>query len=309
MLTGKKMKKIMIMIFVVNILLANEWNLKEFHLTTENDADFRTDRDYTYGSEISLLYEKKKNSYISFCIAHQMFTPNDFDKEDVDLSKERPYAGYMYLGMGLHSVDGNKLDSLNIQLGFVGPSTKMDKVQKIIHDIIGSPEPKGWEEQIGDELIIQVNYEKRWYRSINEKSDIVYYLGGNLGNASIKAAGGAFYKYGWNLKKTFSPRRIDYRGYTNIPVYGYEKKETSQSFYFDLWCEADIVARDIFLDGNTFKDSVHIDKEIFVAKGGFGFGYRYKNFTVDYLRTYSTKEFKVQNYYHSFGSLVFAYNF
>lgn len=306
------MKLLLFLFICLSFSKANEWKLRDISLTTENDADFRTDRDYTYGSEIGALFEMQSDRYLSLSIAHQMYTPNDFDKEDVDLNKERPYAGYMYLGGGYHEVKKNRLDSLNIQIGFVGPSVKMDDVQKIIHDIIGSPEPKGWEDQIGDELILQINYERRWFDKVEhffgDSANIVYYAGGNLGNLSIKAVGGAFYRIGWSVENDFAPRRIDYRGYSNIPL-KLDKKKQKQSFWFSLWAEGSIVARDIFLDGNTFKESVSIDKEIFVAKGGFGMSYRYKRFQVDYLRTYSTKEFKLQNYYHSYGTLHFSYNF
>ncbi len=303
------MKLPLLLLFFTLGLFANGWNLKNIMLTTENDADFRTDRDYTYGSEISVLFKKKRDDYISFSIAHQMFTPKDFNKEDVDFSKERPYAGYMYLGMGLHGVTKNILESFNFQLGFVGPSTKMDRVQKIIHDIIGSPEPTGWDDQIKDELILQINYERRWYFDIDERSSIIYYAGGNFGNASIKAVTGAFYRYGWNIQKNFAPKRIDYRGYPNIPLEGYTPYKTTYAFSFDLWIEGSVVGKDIFLDGNTFKESVSVAKKIFVAKGGFGVSYRYENFFIDYIKTFSTKEFTTQSYYHSYGSLIFSYNF
>jgi hypothetical protein len=186
----------------------------------------------------------------------------------------------------------------------------MDQVQKIIHDLIGSPEPKGWDEQIGDELIVQVNYEKRWFNQLQDyDADMIYYLGGNLGNASIKAAGGAMLRLGYNREKDFGPRRIDYRGYNNIPLNGYNTHKTKQSFTVNLWLEGSLVGRDIFLDGNSFKESIHVDKEIFVAKGGFGLHYRYKEFNFDYFRTFSSKEFTTQSYYHSYGSFIFAYNF
>jgi hypothetical protein len=200
--------------------------------------------------------------------------------------------------------------SFYFQIGFVGPSTKMDQVQKIIHDIIGSPEPIGWNQQIGDELILQANYEKRWFYELKDyDADMIYYLGGNLGNASLKAAGGAMINFGYNKEKTFGTRRIDYRGYSHIPLNGYTTQQTKQSFTCNLWIESSAVGRDIFLDGNTFKESIHVDKEIFVLKGGFGLHYRYKKFNFDYFRTFSSKEFTTQNYYHSYGSFIFAYNF
>jgi hypothetical protein len=303
------MKYLAYLLIVPSIILANEWELKNVMLTTENDADFRTDRDYTYGSKIAMLYEREKNDYISFGIAHQMFTPEDFDKEGADLTDQRPYAGYMYLDMGLHTIESHTLSSWNFQLGIVGPAAQMDKVQEIIHDIIGSPDPLGWEEQINNEVIVQINYEKRWLQKLDDTMSMVYYAGGNLGNASIKGVGGAVFQKVWNMPQTFAPRRIDYRGYPDIPLQGYSTYTTNHGFGVGAWVEGNIVGRDIFLDGNTFVDSISVDKEIFVAKGGFHLAYRYKNLSVTYFKTFSTKEFTTQTYYHNYGSLIFLYNF
>ena len=305
------MRKILVFGLLSLELFSSNWTLKNISFQTENDADFRTDRDYTYGSEISALFQKEKNKLISFSIAHQMFTPNDFDEEDKDFSNERPYAGYMYVGTGLHTIKENTLSSLDFQIGFVGPSVKMDRVQKFVHSIIGAHQPPGWDEQIGDELILQINYEKKWYKDLDKlfdlNSNIIYYLGGNLGNASTKGVGGIFYNIGNKKTKTFGYKRIDYRGYNNIIL---SKTKQTHSFTCNLWAEGSVVVRDIFLDGNSFKDSPQtVDKEIFVAKGGFGFGYTYKNFDIEYIKTFSTKEFKTQSYYHNYGSLIFSYNF
>ncbi len=304
------MKYLCLLLFLV-IYSHGDWELKNISFVTENDADFRTDRDYTYGSELSILYKTEEAHYISFGIAHQMFTPKDFDKENVDLSKERPYAGYIFFDSGFHTVTNGILDSLNIQVGFVGPSTKMDRVQKIIHSLIGSPDPKGWDEQIGDELILQLDFERRWYVKTQKlfglQSALIPYCGINLGNASTLAAGGFVYTFGWNLPRDFGSRRIDYRGYNNIPLT--ETKTSKESFVFELWLESDAVARNIFLDGNTFKESVHVKKRNFLLKGGFGLGYRYDRWRFNYLRTYSTKEFVTQSYYHSYGSFLVGYDF
>ena len=293
-------------------LFSSQWQVKNISLLTENDADFRTDRDYTYGSEIGILYQIKKNEYYSFSIAHQMYTPSDIEADNIDFTKEKPYAGYMYIGGGYHKVNDDTLDSYNIQIGFVGPSVKMDEVQKMIHSIIGSPEPKGWDEQIGDELILQFNYEKRFITSLSDlgsfSQDMIYYGGVNIGNASTKLSFGGTYIFGNFQCDNFGIDKIDYRGYNVIPR-DEDLLQKRHLYNFFLTFEANIVARDIFLDGNTFKDSVNVDKEVFVLKGGFGISYRYEHFLLAYLHTFSSKEFKTQDYYHGYGSFYIGYNF
>ncbi len=306
------MRFFLLLLMFCGALIAKQWDMKDFYFVIENDADWRTDRDYTYGSEIGALFVYEKNSYVSFSFAHQMFTPNDFDEEDKDFSKERPYAGYMYAGAGYHVVRGDTLDSFNLQLGIVGPSAKMEQVQKFIHSLIGAHEPLGWDKQIRDEPILQLNYERRDYTPIRpwlgNRSSLVRYAGANLGNASVKGVTGVYYRVGWNTPKDFAPRRIDYRGYPNLPISDTHLKQ-KYALTLGVWMETSVVLRDIFLDGNTLKDSVSVEKNIIVAKGGFSASCRYKRFSIDYLRTFSTKEFKTQSYYHHYGSLYFSYRF
>jgi len=298
------------MLFFISIN-AKEWQLQNIFFQIENDADFRTDRDYTHGGEMGALYQTHTNTYISFSYAQQMFTPEDFDEENIDFTKERPYAGYMYLGGGYHTVENTILTSYNIQIGFVGPSVKMDKIQKAIHSLIGAHDPQGWDEQIKDEPIFQFNIEQRYFfqqpQLFSYYQNIIPYWGINLGNASTKAVVGGIYRLSYQPVFDFGASRVDYRGYNNIPL---SKKDNNDiNFIVSLWIEGSIVARDIFLDGNTFKDSVHVDKEILVAKGGFGLGFKYQKFLIEWIRTFSTKEFKTQDYYHSYGSLLLSYSF
>jgi hypothetical protein len=302
------MKKIFFLILINSVLLS-DWILKKATFIIENDADLRTDRDYTHGSSIGMLYERKKNELLSFHYAQQMYTPKSFKEEDLQVN-ERPYAGYMYIDTSFLKIKNNTLDSYTFSIGLVGPSTCMENIQKLIHETIGANEPLGWQYQIKDELILQFNYEKRWFFDLKDihflKNNTVFYSGVNLGNVSTKVNSGVFYKIGEKIDKNFAPRRIDFRGYNNIPL---EKYKSLYALSFNFWLEANVVLRDIFLDGNTFKDSHNVDKYPFVLKGGYGISFRYKNFEIDYLRTHSTKEFKTQTYYHHYGSLIFSYNF
>ena len=44
------------LIFTSLSLNANEWQLKNISLQTENDADIRDDRAYTYGGSLGVLF-------------------------------------------------------------------------------------------------------------------------------------------------------------------------------------------------------------------------------------------------------------
>ena len=169
----KKRVLLYFLFFLFTSLQAEEWQLKNLYFQTENDADFRDDAAYSYGGKIGALYYREDNkesllhipfsdykesdNYISFSFAHQLYTPKDLNESKL-LVDDRPYAGYMYIQGTLHQVKDDTLLSLTTQLGIVGPSSKMESVQKFIHDLIGSPYPKGWEHQIQDEFIMQLKW-------------------------------------------------------------------------------------------------------------------------------------------------------
>jgi len=299
------------------------------NLFIENDADVRTDQGYSHGGKLSALFLRKNHSdsllhipfidykvgdsYISFSYAQELFTPEDIEATELVID-DRPYAGYMNLQVALHNSSHNVLRSLTTQVGIVGPSAKMEQVQKFVHSIVGSPTPEGWDNQLHDELIFQLNYgEKRYYKLEKIKeldSVIITDLGFELGNASTKLFGGAMWRLGWGVPEDYGTYSIDNHSYSKVPLKAAEihhKKEWDFCFNFAL--RANAIARNIFLDGNSDGDSHSVEKENFVLEGSYGFSLIYDNMSLDYTRTHSTKEFSQQDNFLGYGSLEFSYNF
>jgi hypothetical protein len=69
------------------------------------------------------------------------------------------------------------------------------------------------------------------------------------------------------------------------------------------------VLRDIFLDGNTFKDSHSVSKEPFVGDLIVGASLILNRFKISYVQVSRSKEFKKQDSESSFGSISFSYSF
>jgi len=325
------MKKITLLplLLLTKQLLAQEYILQNMQFRTENDGDFGTDRAYTYGSDISFLFYrdnldkesisipfvdhfKESQNYISFSYAQQIYTPNDIEEENL-VENDRPYAGYMYLQTGLYQAYNNSLHSLIFQVGMIGPSTKMQDVQKFVHDLIGSPKPQGWKNQLKDELTLQVNYNYKKYYDISNHFDneaaFISNCGFDLGNVSTKVYAGGLFRYGWNIQKDYGSYVMSNGDYNHIPLQRKNYISDKLSFSFNLSLEANLIARNIFLDGNTFKDSHSVDKNYLTATAGYGISLNYKHFSFDYLRRHTTKEFKEQDYYSSYGSFIFGYNY
>ena len=70
-----------------------------------------------------------------------------------------------------------------------------------------------------------------------------------------------------------------------------------------------IVFHDIFLDGNTIRDSHSVDKEPLVADFMAGFAVSYNRLRISYAFVQRTKEFEEQDESHAFGAISLSYRF
>ena len=307
-----------------------EWEFERINYYFENDIFSSTDSEYSDGSRFSVLMyrpegddewlripfteELDRNHFISFSLTQQIFTPDDLN-ETALIEDDRPYAGWLYVEIGLHQSSERHLDSLSLQVGVVGPASGMEQLQRYIHEQTDSEIAQGWDNQLNNELGIQLAYQHKW-RYVPEtffgiESSIVPYLSGEFGNIAIKAHTGAMLRMGWNVPEDFGSSTIDEAGENGIPVRRKclytRQKRWSFNLYFAGGGSA--VARDIFLDGNTFSESHSVEKNHLEAYGSFGLSGRYKNLSVDYIKTYHSEQFDNGNTAHSIGSIIVSYIF
>ena len=69
------------------------------------------------------------------------------------------------------------------------------------------------------------------------------------------------------------------------------------------------LARNIFLDGNTFSNSHSVDKNYFVGDANAGLALTYDDYRLSYSLTARSKEFKGQDDPTVFGSLTLSTRF
>ena len=97
-------------------------------------------------------------NYLQFVLGMEAYTPTDIRALDPPLG-EHPYAGVLYVDSSLFSMSRIASHQLTLRLGFVGPSTGTEDVQRWIHEIIGSPIPQGWDTQLKNEPIVNFFYQ------------------------------------------------------------------------------------------------------------------------------------------------------
>ncbi len=324
------MKQLIIFLLLTGLINAAEelFKLESLSFSMENDTDVDTDFGYTHGSKISLLFYRSNteksflnipftspqntNNFISFSYANQMYTPYDLD-EDQLIEDDRPYAGYSYIEIGLHQTTQSYLDSLTLTTGIVGSLSGMEGLQNLFHKSIDASNASGWDHQLKDELIIQLNYMHKWRLEYSKiyglDTVLVPYAGANIGNASVKASGGALYRIGLNIPKDFGINSMNEGSFSSLPI---ESKAivndpSKWSLFLNLSAGTNLVVKDIFLD-----DWYEIDRNYFNVYGAVGLSARYKKFSIDYQHNYYTKDYEqrgLYRVYRGYGSLIFTYNF
>ena len=158
--------------------LTQQPSLYIFHL--ENDLFNGTDSDYTSGVKFSWVSANLKNFIDDPCLpqwvrklnqlseavhprgdtsrnmvitaGQAMYTPRDRYRTDL-IRTDRPYAGWLYLGLGYNAREGQRMDSVEANIGVVGPAALAKQSQNLIHDLRGLPRFNGWDNQLKNELL------------------------------------------------------------------------------------------------------------------------------------------------------------
>jgi len=246
----------------------------------------------------------------SLSLGQNMYTPEDTTATQL-ITEDRPYAGWLYMGFGLVANQGTKrYDKLELEIGMVGPSSFAEDVQTFWHSLLGLQVPNGWDNQLKNEPGIALYYEQT--RRFERQNigwgldvDVLPHFGGALGNVFIYGAAGITLRLGSELEDDFGPPRIR----PSLPGSGYFRPEKGFNWYLFAGLEGRAVLHNIFLDGNTFRDSHSVDKETFVGDLQAGLVVQWNRFRITYTQIFRTKEFDGQDRGDLFGSLSLSYHF
>lgn len=261
------------------------------------------DRNFSQGIKLSADIPDDTGSQ-GYSVGQNFYTPGHKQNPNHQ-PNDRPYAGFLY-GEALfkYRTSESIQDTIGFTAGIVGPHSYAEQTQNEFHRFLDQHTAKGWEHQIDDELGLMLTLERAVGRSLIEDSDVIGVGGVNLGNVFTQAYLGATFRWGYNLPGFFD-HSIDIV-YPRMP---HEIEEKKLSAYLFAGPYARLVARNIFLDGNTFHESAHIDKEPFVAEGRAGFAVRYTRYQLAYTYVIQTHEFEGQEDGVDFGEVTLGFEF
>lgn len=299
------------------------------NLVFENDIFFNTDRNYTNGVRLSWvtapdatpdlawravqafpLFPAGGRVRTSYAIGQNMYSPSDITLRDPPLD-DHPYAGWLYGTVGLISETGDQLDQIGVTIGVVGPASLAEQTQRLVHEIVGADDPRGWHTQLHNEPGIVLTYQRSWRRLVARtlltglEYDVTPHLGGALGNVFTYANAGVTLRIGENLPLDYGPPRIQ----PSLPGSGFFIPRNGFGWYFFAGAEGRAVARNIFLDGNSYQDSRRVRREPFVGDLQYGFALAFDSIRLSYTRVLRTREFATQRANHDFGAISLSIRF
>lgn len=290
-----------------------------------------TDRHYTNGTAISFAHQPawadkiaphvplashfdQPRTAAGYIAGQLIFTPDNINTRKI-IRDDRPYAGYLFGGAYWQRADNTTFDHFQLDLGVVGPSSGADDTQKIVHDYFDGQEPNGWNGQLRDEFTAQLYARRKWRIPLTQQNSpiegtgwqtqLIPQVGIALGSIYRHLEAHATLRAGFNLPDDFGPGRLaDVAAATGTPRQGWG------AFGF-LRAGGRLVEHDLFLEGNTFKDSHHVSAKPLVGEiqAGVAVQYHRDNWGLElgYSQTYMTRQFDKQEHTSSFGALTLAF--
>jgi hypothetical protein len=246
-------------------------------------------------------------------LGQSFFTPQNHRASNPSLN-DRPYAGWLYTGLNfIQDSDAQQLTSLEFLAGIVGSWALGRQVQNNVHALFGEHLARGWNHQLSNEFGFTASWERKW-RFNHELGkgyswEIIPDVGITAGNVFTFAEAGFLVRWGRGLKADWGPEMIR-PGYSGTSYFSGERAGVKVGWDFFFGTQGRAVARNIFLDGNTFQNSRSVVKEPVVADlligtelfsaGGLRFGFSL---------VARTPEFRKQRGIDSFGSFNGTYTF
>ena len=255
------------------------------------------------------LFAKQRSLRIGYGLGQSIFTPEDTSSRAL-IPKDRPYAGWLYVSLSLVADTGRRLDSLELDLGIVGPAALGQDVQNNFHDLIGVGRSNGWGRQLDNEPGLVLYYERKW-RKLKEFSahglgvDVTPHLGGSVGNVFTYLAGGLAIRFGQDLPGDYGLPRIR----PSLPGSSFFVPEDEFGWYVFADAEGRLIARNILLDGNTFSDSHDVSKRIPVGDFQIGLALTFDFLRITYSHVFRTREFRGQSRADQFGAISLSTKF
>ena len=305
-----------------------------FSLAVENDSlSSGADRNYTSGIKLAYIspaegvpawlrgageftraFSGSSPDYWGVALGQSIFTPEDISANPAP-ADQHPYAGWLYMQIMVGAEEDRRdgrapryMDTYELEFGMVGEAAHGEAAQRGIHEWLGAPDPQGWDSQLEDEFAFAVSMDRRW-RALRAfidvpgglEFDLTPSAGASLGTLRTEARVGLAARLGWRIDNDYGPPRVRP---SLSGVEHFSGGPLSWSVFAGVQGRG--VARNLFLDGNTFRDSASVDRNDWVGDFQTGFSVSAGDWRLAYTYVWRTEEFATQPTRQDFGALALS---
>ena len=239
-----------------------------------------------WGKKIPTLQKEGLVYRAGIAIGQVIQTPDDLSRSDL-IEDDVPYAGALTLQATWYAFNDDEFRGFEITAGVIGPPSLAEQTQKTIHKLISSDDPKGWDNQLSTEPVINFNYMRKhkiWRGGNPAGLSFDTAINGNvgLGNLFTQASVALEMRFGRNMARGFvyvpDPIGLSMHYMASLKP----ANPQAASFYATLVLRGSAFAHNIFLDGNTFRNSHSVDKKPLVGLMIVGLHYERKNWGIHF---------------------------
>lgn len=268
-----------------------------FRLTYENDYFASTDKNYTQGYNLEFVHPIFKKNPLNYfllvpnntekkyglTLEHIGFTPNKYELSEIQYD-DRPFASAIMLKsftIAKDTIHKNRFTS-SLNLGIIGPAAFGKEMQVGIHEATGNIIPKGWHNQIKNDVVInyEIGFEKQL---VNYQNIFTLQSNANL-----------------NLGTLFSNASIGLNANLGLINDSFNNSNKHFNLFFYAQPQLRVIGYDATLQGGLFnKNSTYTiynkDIERFTAQYNYGIILKTRTLYFEYSRSAITREFSYGN--------------
>lgn len=223
--------------------------------------------------DVPLFTGAERQRFIAYSLAQRMFTPQDIQRTDV-VEEDLPYTGLLVLSGTAAAQSRTHLDAFTVTIGVAGEASLAEPAQRVFHHALGNNEPRGWDHQLDNEPLLNLQYEHRWrawdYHAGGTNGDIILSGSAAAGNLMSMATGGLGLRWGHNVPDDFFVPP-PFFGEETVGALPYDPlRRGTVAVYLAASVDAAAFANLIYLDGNTFRDSHDVDHDHWYLRAHVG---------------------------------------
>ena len=247
---------------------------------------------------------------VSIGLDQSIFTPHDTQISPPD-PFDRPYAADLVATIRLLTDTDTARSFVGFDFGVLGPYAQGEEVQNGFHDLIGDHRNQGWDYQLPNSPVFQLEAGRIWRFPLltvyGISADALPQAYGEAGSLRDAALLGGQFRIGQGLSADYGVPRIT-SGMDGLDAYVRVQPVT---WYVFGGVDGQAVAFDETIDGSTFRsDSRHADRIWDVGEFEAGAAVIWRGVRLSYSQTWQTQEFNgARSGLFNFGSAALSFKF